>query len=82
MDPRIASLHELGKRKIYIHRAGDWFCSGMITTAFLSTVFATIPISPFWMIPIGLALGWYFNERERKRQIAIRQLTPLLLDDE
>ena len=47
-------------------RQGDWFCYGMITAAILSVGLALIPLSSFWLIALGLVIGWFLNERERK----------------
>jgi hypothetical protein len=48
-------------------KQGDWFFYGMTVAALLSAAFVLIPISPLWLIAVGLVLGWFLNERERKR---------------
>ncbi len=55
--------------EITIHRCkqGDWFFYGMAIAAILSALLALIPMSPLWLIALGLVAGWHLNERERKR---------------
>ena len=48
-------------------KQGDWFFYGMATAAILSARPALISLSPLWLIAIGLFVGWFLNERERKR---------------
>lgn len=48
-------------------RHGDWFFYGVVIAATLSAGLALVPLSPFWLIVPGLVVGWYINERERKR---------------
>lgn len=55
--------------EITAHRCkqGDWFFYGMAIAAVLSAGLALIPLSPFWLIVVGVVAGWFLNERERKR---------------
>ena len=48
-------------------KQGDWFFYGMAVAALLSAAFELIPLSPIWLIAVGLGLGWLLNERESKR---------------
>lgn len=48
-------------------KQGDWFFCGMGVAAILSTGLEVISWSPLWLIALGLVVGWYINERERKR---------------
>jgi len=48
-------------------KQGDWFFYGMAAAATLSAGLALIPLSPLWLIPLGFLVGWFLNERERKR---------------
>ena len=48
-------------------KQGDWFFYGMAVAALLSATFELIPLSPLWLIAVGLGLGWFLNERENKR---------------
>lgn len=54
---------------IKAHRCkqGDYFFFGMAGAAILAFGFAQIGVSPLWLIALGLLLGWFFNDRERKR---------------
>lgn len=55
--------------EITTHRCkqGDWFFYGMAIAAILAAGFAQIPLSPLWLITLGFLVGWFLNERERKR---------------
>ena len=55
--------------EITAHRCkqGDWFFYGMAVAAILAAGFALVPLSPLWLIAVGLLVGWLLNERERKR---------------
>jgi len=58
---------------------GDWFFYGMAIAAVLSAGLALIPLSPFWLIALAFLVGWFLNERERKRikaSIAARRSSP------
>lgn len=64
--------------EINAHRCkqGDWFFYGTVSAATLATGLALIPLSPLWLIVPGLLVGWFLNERERKRiqeTIALRR---------
>ena len=48
-------------------RQGNWFFYGVVIATALSVGFALVPLSPFWLILPGFVVGWYINERERKR---------------
>lgn len=48
-------------------RNGNWFFYGMAVAGILSAGLSHVPLSPFWLIAIGLLAGWWLNERERKR---------------
>ena len=54
---------------ITAHRCkhGDYLFFGMAGAAVLAFGLAQINVSPLWLIALGLLLGWFFNERERKR---------------
>jgi hypothetical protein len=54
---------------ITAHRCkhGNWFFYGMAIAAVLSAGLALIPLSPLWLIALGFLVGWFLNERERKR---------------
>ena len=65
-----ASASVLGdSAEITSHRCkqGDWFFYGMAVAALFSAAFVLIPLSPLWLIAVGLGLGWFLNEREHKR---------------
>jgi chromate transport protein ChrA len=50
----------------------------MAAAALLSVVLAQAKVSPLWLIALGLVVGWFLNERERKRinaSIAARRST-------
>ena len=49
------------------HKQGDWFFYGMAVAALLSAAFELMPLSPLWLIAVGLGLGWFLNGRESKR---------------
>jgi len=55
--------------EVTAHRCkhGDWFFYGMTVAAVLSAGLALIALSPLWLIALGLVVGWFLNERERKR---------------
>lgn len=55
--------------EITAHRCkqGDWFCYGMAIAAILSAGLALIPLSPLWLIALGILVGGFLNERESKR---------------
>jgi hypothetical protein len=64
--------------EIKAHRCkqGDYFFFGMAGAAILAIGFAQISVSPLWLIALAFLLGWFFNERERKRiknEIAARR---------
>jgi|SRR5690349_10922753 len=46
---------------------GDWFFYGMAIAAILSAAFTLVPLSPLWLIALAFLVGWFLNERERKR---------------
>ncbi|CAG9169733.1 hypothetical protein [Cupriavidus pinatubonensis] len=54
--------------KITAHRCkpGDWFFYGMGLAAFLALALENAHVSPLWLIALGLIVGWFLNERERK----------------
>lgn len=54
--------------EITAHRCkqGDWFFYGMAAAAILSAGLVLFRISPLWLIAVGLVVGWFLNERERK----------------
>lgn len=57
-------------------RPGNWFFLGMASAGVLAAAFQQAQISVLWLIALGLALGWLFNERERKaveKSIAARR---------
>lgn len=60
-------LGDSAETKAHRSKQGDWFFYGMTVAALLSTVFALVPLSPLWLIAVGLVLGWFLNERESKR---------------
>lgn len=55
--------------EITAHRCkqGNWFFYGMAIAAILSAGLALIPLSPLWLIALGFLVGWFLDERERKR---------------
>ena len=66
----VAGASVLGdSREMTAHRCkqGDWFFYGVAVAATLSAGLALVSLSPFWLIALGLVVGWYINERERKR---------------
>ncbi len=70
---------------IKAHRCkqGDYFFFGMAGAAVLAFGFVQISVSPLWLIALGLLLGWFFNERERKRiksEVAARRAARSALD--
>ncbi len=75
----VAGASVLGdSAEINAHRCkhGDYFFFGMAGAAILAFGLAQINVSPLWLIALGLLLGWFFNERERKRiksEIAARR---------
>ncbi|CAE6801904.1 hypothetical protein [Paraburkholderia domus] len=48
-------------------RHGTWLFFGMTIAAVLSLGLMQMQISPLWLIALGLLVGWFINERERKR---------------
>lgn len=57
-------------------RNGDYFFYGMAVAGIVVFVFPHAPVSPLWLIAMGLLTGWYLNDRERKRikaEIAARR---------
>lgn len=66
-------------------RNGNWFFAGMGAASLMMWVLNQIHIAfpPLWFIAIGLAIGWFFNQREFldiKRQIAERRAGQHALD--
>ncbi len=64
--------------EITAHRCkrGDYFFFGMAGAAVPAFGLAQVNVSPLWLIALGLLLGWFLNERERKRiksEIAMRR---------
>jgi hypothetical protein len=57
--------------ELTVHRCkqGERFFYGMAIAAILSAGLALIsfPLSPLWLIALGLLVGWFLNEYERKR---------------
>jgi hypothetical protein len=47
-------------------RHGNWFFLGMAIAAVVAAVLELIPLSPLWLITLGLIVGYLLNERERK----------------
>jgi hypothetical protein len=48
-------------------RHGTWLFFGMAIAAVLSLGLTQMHVSPLWLIALGLLVGWFINERERKR---------------
>jgi hypothetical protein len=48
-------------------RHGDYFFYGMSAAAVVAVALDRAGVSPLWLIAVGLVVGWYLNERERKR---------------
>lgn len=46
-------------------RNGNYLFLGMAGAAVMAVGFIQVEVSPFWIIAIGLVLGWFVNERER-----------------
>lgn len=66
----VAGASVLGdSAEITAHRCkpGDYLFYGMAAASVFALGMARIPISPLWLIPLGLLVGWFLNERERKR---------------
>lgn len=64
--------------EVMAHRCkqGDWFFYGMAVAAVLAAILALVPLSPLWLIALGFVVGYFLNERERKRireAIAVRR---------
>ena len=55
--------------ELYAHRCkqGDYFFLGMAVAAVLAFVLPYVRVSPLWLIAVGLLIGWFLNERERKQ---------------
>ncbi|MBP0713515.1 hypothetical protein ABXK61_09340 [Burkholderia sola] len=47
-------------------KPGDWFFYGMGFAALLAVALENAHVSRLWMIALGLIVGWFLNERERK----------------
>jgi hypothetical protein len=47
-------------------RHGDSFFYGAAAAVICSVALVSIGISPLWLIAVGLVVGWFLNERERK----------------
>lgn len=57
-------------------RNGNYFFYGMAVAGIVASVLPYTHVSPLWLIAVGLLIGWYLNERERKRikaEIAARR---------
>jgi len=57
-------------------KQGDYFFYGTAIASIGAVALAYIGYSPLWLIAVGLAVGWHFNDRERKRikeEIAARR---------
>lgn len=57
-------------------KRGDYFFFGVACAAILALGLAQINFSPLWLLAPGLLLGWFLNDRERKRiksEIAARR---------
>lgn len=57
-------------------RNGNYFFYGMAAAGIVAFVLRYAHVSPLWLIAVGLLVGWYLNERERKRikaEIAARR---------
>lgn len=48
-------------------RRGDYFFYGMAVAAVAALALDRAGVSPLWLILAGLIVGWFINERERKR---------------
>lgn len=48
-------------------KQGDYLFYGIAGAAILAWVLQEVQASPLWLIPGGLLVGWWLNERERKR---------------
>lgn len=55
--------------ELFAHRCkqGDYFFYGMAAAAIVAFVLPYAHVSALWLIAVGLLVGWYLNERERKR---------------
>jgi hypothetical protein len=47
-------------------KRGDFLFYGMAAAGILAFGLARADVSPLWLILVGLLVGWYLNERERK----------------
>ncbi|OYW21041.1 MULTISPECIES: hypothetical protein [unclassified Sphingomonas] len=57
-------------------RNGNYFFYGMAVAGIVAFVLPYVHFSPLWLIVLGLLIGWYLNDRERKRikaEIAARR---------
>jgi len=64
--------------EITAHRCkrGDFFFYGAAGSAIFAWALVQVRVSPLWLILAALVIGWYLNERERKRikaEIAARR---------
>lgn len=50
-------------------KRGDYFFYGTAMAAVLAMLLASSGISPLWLILLGLGVGWYINDRERKQGV-------------
>jgi hypothetical protein len=48
-------------------KQGDYLFYGAAGTAVLAVALDAAGYSPLWLIPVALVLGWYINDRERKK---------------
>ena len=60
-------LGDSGELTAHACRNSNWFFYGMAVAGILSAGLSLVPLSPLWLIAIGLLAGWWLNERERKR---------------
>jgi hypothetical protein len=64
--------------EITAHRCkrGDFFFYGAAGAAIIAWALVQVRVSPLWLVLATLLIGWYLNERERKRikgEIAARR---------
>ena len=48
-------------------RRGNFFFYGAAGSAIIAWALVQVDISPLWLMLAALVIGWYLNERERKR---------------
>lgn len=62
-----STMGETGDLNVHQCRRGDWLFYGAASAAVVAFGLQYIDLSPLWIIPTALVVGFFPNDRERKR---------------